>query len=41
MKSVKKRACKSEENWSEFQIWNLEMEKELNGLKLEKKEVKY
>ncbi|PXV91670.1 relaxase/mobilization nuclease-like protein [Lachnotalea glycerini] len=41
MKSVKKRSCKSEENWSEFQIWNLGMEKELDELKLEKKEVKY
>lgn len=41
MRSVKKRSCKSEEDWSEFQIWNLGMEKELDGLKLEKKEVKY
>jgi hypothetical protein len=41
MRSAKKRACKSEENWSEFQIWNLGMEKELDELKLEKKEVKY
>ena len=41
MKSVKKRTCKSEEDWSEFQIWNLGMEKELDELKLEKKEVKY
>lgn len=41
MKSVRKRACKSEEDWSEFQIWNLGMEKELDELKLEKKEVKY
>lgn len=41
MKSVKKRSCKSEENWSEFQIWNLGIEKELDELKLEKKEVKY
>ena len=41
MRSVKKRACKSVEDWSEFQIWNLEMEKELDELKLEKKEVKY
>lgn len=41
MKSAKKRACKSEEDWSEFQIWNLGMEKELDELKLEKKEVKY
>ena len=41
IKSTKKRACKSEEDWSEFQIWNLGMEKELDDLKLEKKEVKY
>lgn len=41
MRSVKKRACKSEEDWSEFQIWNLGMEKELDELKLEKKDVKY
>lgn len=41
MRSVKKRSCKSEEDWSEFQIWNLGMEKELDDLKLEKKEVKY
>ncbi len=41
MRSVKKLLCKSEEDWSEFQIWNLGMEKELNDLKLEKKEVKY
>ena len=41
MRSVKKRSCKSEEDWSEFQIWNLGMEKELDELKLEKKEVKY
>lgn len=41
MRSAKKRACKSEEDWSEFQIWNLGMEKELDELKLEKKEVKY
>lgn len=41
MRSAKKRACKSEEEWSEFQIWNLGMEKELDELKLEKKEVKY
>lgn len=41
IKSAKKRACKSEEEWSEFQIWNLGMEKELDELKLEKKEVKY
>ena len=41
MKSTKKRACKSEEDWSEFQIWNLGMEKVLDELKLEKKEVKY
>lgn len=41
MKSTKKRACKSEEDWSEFQILNLGIEKELDELKLEKKEVKY
>lgn len=41
MRSVKKRSCKSEEDWSEFQIWNLGMEKELDELKVEKKEVKY
>ena len=41
MRSAKKRACKSEEDWSEFQIWNLGMEKELDELKLEKKEIKY
>lgn len=41
IKSTKKRACKSEEDWSKFQIWNLGMEKELDELKLEKKEVKY
>ncbi|MGO5052363.1 hypothetical protein ACTQ6A_07545 [Lachnospiraceae bacterium LCP25S3_G4] len=41
MRSVKKRSCKSEDNWSEFQIWNLGIEKELDDLKLEKKEVKY
>lgn len=41
IKSVKKRACKSEKDWSEFQILNLGMEKELDDLKLEKKEVKY
>lgn len=41
MRSVKKRSCNSEEDWSEFQIWNLGMEKELDELKLEKKEVKY
>ena len=41
MRSVKKRSCKSEDNWSEFQIWNLVIEKELDELKLEKKEVKY
>lgn len=41
IKSTKKRACKSEEDWSEFQIWNLGVEKELDELKLEKKEVKY
>lgn len=41
MRSVKKRSCKSEEDWSEFQIWNLGIEKELDELKLEKKEVKY
>lgn len=41
MKSVKKRACKSDENWLEFQIWNMGMEKELDELKFEKKEVKY
>lgn len=41
MRSVKKRSCKSEEDWSEFQIWNLGMKKELDELKLEKKEVKY
>lgn len=40
-RSVKKRSCKSEEDWSEFQIWNLGIEKELDELKLEKKEVKY
>ena len=41
IKSTKKRTCKSEEDWSEFQIWNLGVEKELDELKLEKKEVKY
>ena len=41
MRSVKKRACKLGEDWSEFQIWNLGIEKELDKLKLEKKEVKY
>ena len=41
MRSVKKRACKLVEDWSEFQIWNLGIEKELDELKLEKKEVKY
>lgn len=41
IKSTKKRACKSEVDWSEFQIWNLGVEKELDELKLEKKEVKY
>lgn len=41
IKSTKKRACKLEEDWSKFQIWNLGMEKELDELKLEKKEVKY
>lgn len=41
MRSVKKRACKLGEDWSEFQIWNLGIEKELDELKLEKKEVKY
>ncbi len=40
-RSVKKRSCKSEEDWSEFQIWNLGVEKKLDELKLEKKEVKY
>lgn len=40
-RSVKKRSCKSEEDWSEFQLWNLRIEKELDELKLEKKEVKY
>lgn len=41
MRSVKKRSCRLEEDWSEFQVWNLGMEKELDELKLEKKEVKY
>lgn len=41
IKSTKKRACISEEDWSEFQIWNLGIEKELDELKLEKKDVKY
>lgn len=41
MRSVKKHSCKSEEDWSEFQVWNLGIEKELDELKLEKKEVKY
>lgn len=41
MKSAKKRTCKLDEDWSEFQIWNLEMEKELDDLKLEKKEINY
>ena len=30
-----------EEDWLEFQIWNLGIEKELDELKREKKEVKY
>nr|WP_294490305.1 relaxase/mobilization nuclease domain-containing protein [uncultured Anaerosporobacter sp.] len=41
IRSVKKRSCNSEEEWSEFQIWNLGVEKELDDLKQEKKEVKY
>lgn len=39
--SVSKRACKSEGDWREYQNWHLGIEKELDILKDEKKEVKY
>lgn len=39
-RSIRKRKCKTVEDFKEYQIWNLESANELNGLKAEKKQAK-
>lgn len=41
MTKAKRGACKSEDDWREFQNWNLEIQKELQQLKEEKRKTKY
>ncbi len=39
-RSIRKRKCKTVEDFKEYQIWNLESANELDGLKAEKKQAK-
>ncbi|MBA4689172.1 MAG: hypothetical protein H2184_18755 [Candidatus Galacturonibacter soehngenii] len=41
MTKAKRGACKSEDDWREFQDWNLDIQKELRQLKEEKRKTKY
>ena len=41
MTKAKRGACKSEDDWREFQDWNLDIQKELQQLKEEKQKTKY
>jgi hypothetical protein len=41
MTKAKRGACKSEDDWREFQDWNLGIQKELQQLKEEKQKTKY